>query len=225
MCLLHVLLVFASACWSELLTLPSITICNPPPRTHLAFDAMAASSSHHDRATDPNGAQAPSAMPPEHGPHENSWYTVLGVARDADIAVIRRAHRRVCIANHPDKVQGLANMEDRMRCEEVLKRANSALAILRDPVLRALYDEFLRGGPNMHDAVAAQRDAVARFENERRQREERLAAEEQAYRRRLAEEEIRRAEAAETARRDAERQRQREAQMEETRLREAERHA
>ncbi len=62
-------------------------------------------------------------------------YRVLGVARDADEATIRKAFRKVAASCHPDTNPDPAAVER-------FKRVNAAHEILGDPERRKLYDEF-----------------------------------------------------------------------------------
>jgi curved DNA-binding protein len=62
-------------------------------------------------------------------------YTVLGVARDADEDVIKKAFRKLAMKYHPDKNPGKDN-------ETRFKEVNQANEVLSDKKKRALYDEF-----------------------------------------------------------------------------------
>ena len=62
-------------------------------------------------------------------------YGVLGVARDADDASIKKAFRKLAMKYHPDKSPGKAN-------EQRFKEVNQAHEVLSDTKKRALYDEF-----------------------------------------------------------------------------------
>ena len=63
-------------------------------------------------------------------------YEVLGVARDASDADIKKAYLKLVQKYHPDKNPG--NKE----AEEKFKEVNNAFDILRDPQKRAAYDRF-----------------------------------------------------------------------------------
>ncbi len=63
-------------------------------------------------------------------------YEVLGVARDASDADIKRAYHKLVMKYHPDK-----NPDDKS-AEEKFKEVNNAFDILKDPQKRAAYDRF-----------------------------------------------------------------------------------
>jgi molecular chaperone DnaJ len=63
-------------------------------------------------------------------------YEVLGVARDASDADIKKAYHKLVMKHHPDKNHG-----DKA-AEEKFKEINNAFDILRDPQKRAAYDRF-----------------------------------------------------------------------------------
>ena len=63
-------------------------------------------------------------------------YEVLGVARDASDADIKKAYHKLVLKYHPDKNPG-----DK-EAEEKFKEVNNAFDILKDPQKRAAYDRF-----------------------------------------------------------------------------------
>lgn len=63
-------------------------------------------------------------------------YEVLGVARDASDADIKKAYHKLVMKYHPDKNPG-----DKT-AEEKFKEVNNAFDILKDPQKRAAYDRF-----------------------------------------------------------------------------------
>lgn len=67
-------------------------------------------------------------------------YEVLGVAREADEAQVKKAFRRLAREMHPD-----VNAHD-PRAEEKFKEAASAYEILSDPERRATYDRYGHDG-------------------------------------------------------------------------------
>src|ERR1700757_1018801 len=63
-------------------------------------------------------------------------YAVLGVQKDADADVIKKAYRKLAGQLHPDKNPGNKKAEDRF------KQVNHAYDVLGDAKKRKLYDEF-----------------------------------------------------------------------------------
>ncbi|KAG5187405.1 hypothetical protein JKP88DRAFT_161892 [Tribonema minus] len=59
-------------------------------------------------------------------------YTILGVERDAEIVVIKKAYRKLALQHHPDK----------NGCPEKFKSISHAYEVLSDPEKRKLYDQF-----------------------------------------------------------------------------------
>ena len=68
------------------------------------------------------------------------YYEVLGVARDAGDADIKKAYRKLALKHHPDRNAGDA------AAEEQFKEAAEAYAVLADPDKRARYDRFGHAG-------------------------------------------------------------------------------
>ncbi len=66
----------------------------------------------------------------------DDYYGVLGVSREAEADVLKRAYRKLAKDLHPDKNPGDATVEARF------KAVNHAYAVLADPEKRALYNEF-----------------------------------------------------------------------------------
>ena len=69
-------------------------------------------------------------------PKEKDLYAVLGVARTADAAQIKKAYRKLAKKYHPDSNKGNAGAEQKF------KDISEANAILGDPEKRKIYDEF-----------------------------------------------------------------------------------
>jgi molecular chaperone DnaJ len=70
------------------------------------------------------------------------YYTVLGVARDADENTIKRAYRQLARQFHPDVAQ------DKAAAETHFKEINEAYEVLSDAQKRANYDRFGHAGVN-----------------------------------------------------------------------------
>ncbi len=77
---------------------------------------------------------------------KRDYYEVLGVAKDADEAALKRAYRKLAMKYHPDR-----NPDDK-EAEKNFKELNEAYEILKDDEKRAAYDRFghaafEQGGP------------------------------------------------------------------------------
>ncbi|HEX4574325.1 MAG TPA: molecular chaperone DnaJ [Gemmatimonadales bacterium] len=70
------------------------------------------------------------------------YYAVLGVARDASEAEIKKAYRRLAMQHHPDRV----GPEEKQGAEERFKELTEAYEVLRDPEQRAAYDRYGAAG-------------------------------------------------------------------------------
>lgn len=71
---------------------------------------------------------------------EGTLYEVLGVAPEATLEEIKKAHRKAMRVYHPDVYSG-----SRADAEEIASRINKAYAALSDPQEREKYDALLRG--------------------------------------------------------------------------------
>ena len=69
------------------------------------------------------------------------YYEVLGVARTASEAEIKKAYRQLAMQFHPDRNRGNKDAEERF------KEASEAYAVLSDPDKRAHFDRFGTAGP------------------------------------------------------------------------------
>lgn len=68
------------------------------------------------------------------------YYEILGVAKTAEIAEIKKSYRRLAMENHPDRNPGDAEAEARF------KEAAAAYEVLSDPTKRQRYDQFGHAG-------------------------------------------------------------------------------
>lgn len=73
---------------------------------------------------------------------KRDYYQVLGVARDADEAAIKKAYRKLAMKYHPDRNAG------DVKSEEMFKEAKEAYEVLTDSSKRAAYDQFGHAGVN-----------------------------------------------------------------------------
>jgi molecular chaperone DnaJ len=73
---------------------------------------------------------------------KRDYYEVLGVAKNADEAEIKKAYRRMAMKLHPDR-----NPDD-PKAEEKLKAVNEAYEVLSDAQKRGAYDQFGHAGVN-----------------------------------------------------------------------------
>ncbi len=67
---------------------------------------------------------------------KRDYYEILGVSRTATADEIKKAYRKIALANHPDRNQ------NNTKAEEVFKEASEAYEILSNPEKRAQYDQF-----------------------------------------------------------------------------------
>src|SRR5947199_9948747 len=71
---------------------------------------------------------------------KRDYYEILGVGRDSDDEVIKRAYRKLAMQFHPDRNVGDAD------CEEKFKECAQAYEVLRDPAKRQRYDRYGHAG-------------------------------------------------------------------------------
>lgn len=71
---------------------------------------------------------------------DRDYYEVLGLERDADVAEIKKAYRRLALRYHPDKNPGDEQAEERF------KEAAEAYAVLSDQGKRRRYDAYGKAG-------------------------------------------------------------------------------
>ncbi|MCA1792338.1 MAG: molecular chaperone DnaJ [Desulfotignum sp.] len=67
---------------------------------------------------------------------KRDYYEILGVARDADKTILKKAYRKLAIQYHPDK-----NPDDK-QAEDRFKEASEAYEVLTNDNKRHIYDQF-----------------------------------------------------------------------------------
>jgi len=80
---------------------------------------------------------------------KRDYYEVLGLARNASEADIKKAYRRLAMKHHPDR------SPDDKSAEAKFKEANEAYEILADAQKRAAYDQFGHAGVDPSMAAGA----------------------------------------------------------------------
>lgn len=73
---------------------------------------------------------------------KRDYYQVMGVAKNASEAELKKAYRRLAMKYHPDRNTG----DDASEAEVKFKEAKEAYEILSDPQKRAAYDQFGHAG-------------------------------------------------------------------------------
>ena len=73
---------------------------------------------------------------------EQSYYDILGVARDADEKTLKSAFRKKAMEHHPDRNPGCKLSEGKF------KEVSEAWEVLSDPQKRSVYDRFGKQGLN-----------------------------------------------------------------------------
>lgn len=68
--------------------------------------------------------------------HKRDYYEILGLAKSAEPAEIKKAYRRLALDHHPDRNPGDTEAEERF------KEASEAYEVLSDPQKRQLYDAY-----------------------------------------------------------------------------------
>jgi molecular chaperone DnaJ len=90
---------------------------------------------------------------------EKDFYTMLGVAKDAEPAAIKKAYRKLARQLHPDHNPGDSKAEERF------KDIGEAYAVLSDPQQRAQYDQLRAMAAGSPRFTAGGRGSQAGFED------------------------------------------------------------
>src|SRR2546425_5089744 len=88
---------------------------------------------------------------------KRDYYEVLGVNRDADEEVIKKAYRRLAMKHHPDR------NPDNPKAEELFKEAKEAYEVLTDANKRAAYDRYGHAGVDPQAGMAGARAGFSSF--------------------------------------------------------------
>ncbi len=73
---------------------------------------------------------------------KKDYYDILGIAKDATTAQIKKKYRSHALKHHPDRVEESQKKE----AEEKFKEISEAYAILSDPKKRQMYDQYGHAG-------------------------------------------------------------------------------
>ena len=73
---------------------------------------------------------------------KKDYYEILGVGKDADAAVIKKAYRSLALKFHPDRVVEA----EKKAAEEKFKEISEAYGVLSDPQKKQLYDQHGHAG-------------------------------------------------------------------------------
>lgn len=88
---------------------------------------------------------------------EITLYEILGVSQNATLKEIKIAYRKRAMEYHPDNPD-----KNKESCHQMMCKINEAYSFLRNPVLRALYDEKLYEEGKCE--VAKEEDSTSRQE-------------------------------------------------------------
>src|SRR5258708_32921785 len=69
---------------------------------------------------------------------KKDYYEILGVAKDASLADIKKAYRSLALKYHPDRVPEA----EKKAAEEKFKEISEAYGVLSDPQKKQTYDQF-----------------------------------------------------------------------------------
>lgn len=133
-------------------------IITPPGKSPQGWKLQAA-----DKNSPGSGTRLPATVPSpaiDTTASAQDYYQILGVRRDASIAEIKSAFRKLAKKYHPDRNQGSRKQEANYRA------VVEAYAVLGDPTKRAAYDRGERPSPQTSDSseyVSASDPFVSRF--------------------------------------------------------------
>jgi molecular chaperone DnaJ len=91
-------------------------------------------------------------------PTKRDFYEILGVARDASADHIKKAYRKLALANHPDRNPGDEEAVNRF------KEAAEAFEVLSDTEKRSLYDRYGHAGVSGRNGESGFQDVSDIFE-------------------------------------------------------------
>ena len=89
---------------------------------------------------------------------KKDYYETLGVNRDAEDDVIKKAYRKLAMKHHPDR-----NPENKSKSEEKFKEAKEAYEVLSDPEKRIAYDRYGHAGVDPSAAAGAHGAGFSNF--------------------------------------------------------------
>ncbi len=81
---------------------------------------------------------------------KRDYYQVLGVAKNADEATIKKSYKRMAMKYHPDR-----NKDNKASAEAQFKEIREAYAVLSDKQKRQMYDQFGHDGVNQQGGFGA----------------------------------------------------------------------
>lgn len=73
---------------------------------------------------------------------KKDYYEILGVAKDAVLADIKKKYRSLALKHHPDRV----STDQKKEAEEKFKEISEAYGVLSDPQKRKMYDQYGHAG-------------------------------------------------------------------------------
>ena len=73
---------------------------------------------------------------------EKDLYAILGIAKGASDAEIKKAYRKMSLKYHPDRISQDASEAERKEAEQKMAEANFAWSVLGDAEKKQKYDQF-----------------------------------------------------------------------------------